>query len=355
MFNRRHIHHLFSIVSPKWLRIGECATINGKGQTVPTLFFSYSHVDENLRDQLEIHLSALRRQGIISSWHDRRITAGSEFAKQIDQHLEAASIILLLISPNFIDSDYCYDLEMSRAMEKHQNGSATVIPVILRPCDWHDLPFSKLQATPRNGKAISIWPDIDEAFLDVVKAVKAAIQGRPSNSDVLPSNSPTEPVVVQSGSIPRTPTTPVIRSSNLRINKKFTQLDKDRFRHEGFEYIARFFEGSLHELVNRNPELDQSFRRIDATRFTATAYVNGKKVFQGSASISGGMLGQDGIEYVMTDDPAYGGMNEAVFVKADGQMLYFEPLGMQSGDREKLTFQGAAEFFWDLFIRPLQQ
>ena len=201
----------------------------------------------------------------------------------------------------------------------------------------------------------SIWPDIDEAFLDVVKAVKAAIQGRPSNSDVLPSNSPTEPVVVQSGSIPRTPTTPVIRSSNLRINKKFTQLDKDRFRHEGFEYIARFFEGSLHELVNRNPELDQSFRRIDATRFTATAYVNGKKVCQGSASISGGMLGQDGIEYVMTDDPAYGGMNEAVFVKADGQMLYFEPLGMQSGDREKLTFQGAAEFFWDLFIRPLQQ
>lgn len=318
-----------------------------KGHPVSTLFFSYSHVDEGLRHQLEIHLSALNRQGLISSWHDRRITAGSEFAAQIDQHLNSADVILLLVSPNFIASDYCYDLEMNRAMEMQSNGEARVIPVILRPCDWHDLPFGKLQATPKDGKAISTWPNIDEAFLDVVKAIKIALQELRGKANVVPP--------IQAPQSPRS-ATPVIRSSNLRIRKKFTDLDKDRFRHEGFEYIANFFESSLQELVARNPGLDQAFRRVDANRFTAAAYVNGEKVCQGSASISGGTLGSDSIEYAMTDDARFGGMNEAVWVKADDQMLYFEPMGMQSYGRgkEKLSFQGAAEFFWDLFIRPLQ-
>jgi hypothetical protein len=316
---------------------------------VSTLFFSYSHVDEDLRDQLEIHLSALKRQGLINSWHDRRITAGSEFAGQIDQHLDAADVILLLVSPNFIASDYCYDLEMTRTMEKQRNRETRVIPVILRPCDWHDLPFGKLQAVPKDGKPISTWPNIDEAFLDVVKAVKTALQemrGKVSAVPPIPANSKSPHSA-----------TPVIRSSNLRICKKFTDLDKDRFRHEGFEYISKFFEGSLQELVTRNPGLDQTFRRIDANRFSAAAYRGGEKVCKGSVSIGGSEMGSEGIEYSMTDEPRHGGMNEAVYVKADDQMLYFEALGMQSYGRkqEKLTFQGAAEFFWELFIRPLQQ
>jgi hypothetical protein len=102
---------------------------------VSTIFFSYSHVDESLRDQLETHLSGLRRQGIISSWHDRQITAGTELGEAIDNHLNAADIILLLVSPDFIDSDYCYAREMKQALERHQIGEARVIPVILRPCD----------------------------------------------------------------------------------------------------------------------------------------------------------------------------------------------------------------------------
>lgn len=83
-----------------------------------TLFFSYSHIDEALRDQLEIHLASLKRQGLIASWHDRRITAGTELGNAIDEHLDSAEVILLLISPDFIASDYCYNREMVRAMEK---------------------------------------------------------------------------------------------------------------------------------------------------------------------------------------------------------------------------------------------
>jgi len=72
-----------------------------RSQALPTLFFSYSHQDEALRDQLEVHLSVLKRQGLIEAWHDRRIVAGKEFHGEISAHLEAADIILLIVSPDF--------------------------------------------------------------------------------------------------------------------------------------------------------------------------------------------------------------------------------------------------------------
>ena len=312
-----------------------------------TLFFSYSHVDENLRDQLEVHLAGLRRQGLISSWHDRRITAGEDFGDAIDQHIDTADVILLLVSPDFIASDYCYEREMKHALERNGRGEATVIPVILRPCDWHDLPFGKLLATPKDGRPITKWPNLDEAFQDVVAAIKGALKRHGQSA---------KPSIARVSDASKTATSPPPRSSNLRVKKQFTDLDKDRFRHEGFEYIANFFENSLKELVSRNPDLEQRFRRIDANRFTAAAYHNGEKVCRGSASLGGSTMGSESIEYSMTDEPRHGGMNEAVLVRADDEMIYFEALGMQSygNSKDRLTFQGAAELFWELFIRPLQ-
>lgn len=323
-----------------------------------TLFFSYSHVDELLRDQLEVHLSSLKRQGLISAWHDRRIVAGTEWKNEIDKNLEAAEVVLLLISPDFINSDYCFELEMKRAMERHQSGEAKVIPVILRPCDWHDLQFGKLQAVPKDGKAITTLPNIDQAFLDVVRAIKGALNdlgevGKTVRPPVEPLRKIAGPLSVNAGG--EGPPSP--RSSNLRIKKQFTELDLDRFRQDGFEFISKFFENTMKELVDRNPGLDQRFQRIDATTFTAALYRNGEKVCKGSASVSDGMMGKNAIQYVMTDTPGRGSMNEAVYAKADDQTLYFESLGMQvfgNRDKEKLTAQGAAELFWELFVRPLQ-
>src|SRR5205823_14792646 len=97
------------------------------------IFFCYAREDERLRQGLEKQLRALRRQGLISVWHDRDINAGTEWEKEIDKHLNAAQVILLLISPDFMDSDYCYSSEMIRAMERHERGDAQVIPIILRP------------------------------------------------------------------------------------------------------------------------------------------------------------------------------------------------------------------------------
>ena len=139
-----------------------------------TVFFSYSHRDEAMRDELEIHLAMLQRQKIIEAWHDRRIGVGKDFAGEISEQLESADIILLLVSPYFLASDYCYDIEMTRAMERHREGSARVVPVILDPCDWHEAPFGKLLATPKDGKPISKHVSLHDGFLDVVQAIRQA-------------------------------------------------------------------------------------------------------------------------------------------------------------------------------------
>lgn len=139
------------------------------------VFFSYSHKDEKLRDELEKHLTILKRQGMISGWHDRKITAGKEWEGQIDAHLNTAGLILLLISADFLFSNYCYDVEMNRAMERHEAKEARVIPVILRACSWRGSPFGKLQALPPNGKPVRSWKSRDEAFYAVAKGIEEAV------------------------------------------------------------------------------------------------------------------------------------------------------------------------------------
>ena len=124
-----------------------------------SLFYWYSHKDEALRKKLETHLSLLQDQGVISGWHDRRIEAGTEWDGAISKNLEEAGIILLLVSADFLASRYCRDVEIKRAMERHEAGTARVIPVILRPVDWHTAPFGKLQALPRDGKPVT---DVEE-------------------------------------------------------------------------------------------------------------------------------------------------------------------------------------------------
>ena len=140
------------------------------------LFYSYSHKDEPLRNQLDTHLKILQRQKLIHPWHDRCIPAGKDWAKEIDDNLKRADIILLLISADFIASDYCYEIELKQAMERHQANKARVIPIILRHADWSNTPFSNLQAFPTNAKPITSWSDRDEAWLNVETTIRETVE-----------------------------------------------------------------------------------------------------------------------------------------------------------------------------------
>ena len=148
-----------------------------QSKTPVQVFYSYSHKDEALRHELEQALALLERQGHISGWYDRAIVAGQQWDDQISEHLESARIILLLVSSSFLASDYCYGKEMGRALEKHEAGEATVIPVIVRPCYWHEAPFAKLQGLPKDGKAVTSWANKDEAWTDVAKGILEASSG----------------------------------------------------------------------------------------------------------------------------------------------------------------------------------
>ena len=152
------------------------------------LFYSYAHKDERWRKRIETHLSMLQRQGFINGWHDRNINAGAAWASEIDTHLTTADIILLLISPDFLASEYCYSIEMKRAMERHYAGEARVIPIILRPTDWKSTPFEQLQVLPSNVQPVSRWQDRDEALLDIVTGIRKTVDELNAlTSDTLPS------------------------------------------------------------------------------------------------------------------------------------------------------------------------
>ncbi len=140
------------------------------------LFYCYAREDKALRDELDRHLSGLKREYQITSWSDGEIIPGAEWQKEIDSQLNTANIILLLISAHFIASDYCYGIEMKWAIERHEAGTARVIPIILRRVYWENAPFSKLQVLPTDAKPVTQWLDRDEAFWNTTMGIRNAIK-----------------------------------------------------------------------------------------------------------------------------------------------------------------------------------
>lgn len=151
------------------------------------IFFSYAHEDENLMNDVRRQLIVEERNGKIIKWHDRKIPPGTDWKQQIDNRLEKASIILLFMSPHFIESKYCYEIEGQVALKRHEAGGARVIPVILRPCRWQSSPFGKLQALPLDAIPVSRWSDLDEACLDVAKGVMKVVDELLSRQDSVES------------------------------------------------------------------------------------------------------------------------------------------------------------------------
>jgi hypothetical protein len=214
-----------------------------------TIFFSYSHEDEPLLFKLKTHLRPLQRVGLIELWYDRDISAGTEWEQEITKHLNTSQIILLLVSPDFIDSDYCYSIEMKRALERHEQGEGVVIPIILRSVYWQGTPFGKLQALPTNGKPIvsSSWHNQDEAFLDItqdiLKVVKVLISKSVLNS--LPSQQTVNQTAIDVSTI-------------LKAMQKAIQLEK-QFAEKPSKKSFNERSSSLIELPMPTTEEEETF------------------------------------------------------------------------------------------------
>jgi hypothetical protein len=140
------------------------------------VFVSYSHKDEVLRAELDNHLAPLRREYSILEWHDGKVLAGGDWRREVKQNLESAHIILLLVSASYLASEFCVSVEMMRAIERHNMGTAVVIPIILKPADWSGAPFGNLKALPKDGIPVSKWRDPDEAFMDAATGIRRVIE-----------------------------------------------------------------------------------------------------------------------------------------------------------------------------------
>ena len=148
-----------------------------KGSAVP-VFISYAHKDERFREDLEAHLKLLQRQGLIEMWHDRRIGPGKDWPEEIDKNLERAAIILLLISADFINSNFCWDKERTKAMELRRRGRADVIPVVVRSVNWKSSDLAGLQALPKDAKPVDEWDKPDAAWSSVAAKIEEMARKR---------------------------------------------------------------------------------------------------------------------------------------------------------------------------------
>lgn len=168
-----------------------------------SLFYSYSRADEPFKIKLGEHLAVLRRENIIREWHDNMILPGEKWDETIKKKLEEADIIMLLVSSSFLASDYINDVEIKKAIERHNKNEVIIIPVICRVCDWENSILGKFQALPKNAKPINLWHDEDAAHNNIVKELRRIIKSKSSKSeDVKPVKTsiyraiPTLPTVV---------------------------------------------------------------------------------------------------------------------------------------------------------------
>jgi len=138
---------------------------------VVKVFLSYAHQDEEFKDKLLSHLSPLRRQGLIESWDDRKIRAGGIWDEEILKHFNEADVILCLISADFINSEYCHEVEMKRAWERRELEKVKIIPILLRHVDWLKTPFRRLQAIPRDNKPVTGYGNRDKAFMEIAQEI----------------------------------------------------------------------------------------------------------------------------------------------------------------------------------------
>lgn len=313
-----------------------------------TVFMSYSHVDEALRAELAKHLSALRRQGVVKLWHDREIHAGAELDPEIRRNLDTSDIILLLISADFINSDYCYGVELRGAMERHRAGAARVIPVILRPCDWQPV-LGQLLATPADGKPISSFANKDEGFLQVAQAIR-----RVAEEMARKGAPPSRPVAAASTGV--SPSSPA--PSRLKVRRTFTDRDRAKFLVEAFNATLDHFRTSAAAAEAGNPGLEIEVRQIDADHFTAVGYVDGREAATCKIWHSPGDRGGGQIRFSYELDRGGNSWNEWISVKDQPDQIVLEPGGMQFQARpesKELGPQQAAEYLWRLFADRLSR
>ncbi len=301
-------------------------------------FISYSHKDERILERLHTHLVMLRRDGQLNDWYDREILAGGDLDQEISEHLESSDLFLALVSPDFLASDYCYDNEMMRALERHEAGQMRVIPIIIEPCDWKASPLKKLKALPRDGEPITEWTNENNAFLDIVEELRR----------ILSSDNAAQPATTVTPS-----TRSVSESHRYRIKRDFDEIDRSDFRDNAFKEIQSYFESSIAEI-----DIIEGLRGrlVDVGPQNFTCTVVNQRMSRGAAHITvnarNSNMGFADIYYSFSENAPLNTANGGFSIEADEYDLFLRPHMFFISDQDKkLTPQQAAELLWSEFIK----
>jgi hypothetical protein len=299
-------------------------------------FISYSHKDGWALDRLHTHLAVLRREGHIEEWFDRDILAGDDVDREISEQLETCELFLLLVSPDFLASDYCYEREMTRALERHEAGDARVVPIIVEPCDWLSSPLRKLKALPHDGKAITEWTNQNTAFLNIVTELRRI---------ALPQETRPAPVAQ-----PRT--TRNVEEPRYRVKKDFDDIDRAEFRSKAFETIRSYFEGAANE-INQVEGLRARFVTFGPQSFGCTLVNRSKE--RGTAHITvhsrTGSMSMGDIYYSFSENAPQNTANGSFNIEVGEYDLFLKPMSFGTNRGEnKLSAEHAAENLWTEFL-----
>jgi hypothetical protein len=236
------------------------------------LFISYSHRDEKALERLHTHLAMLRREGKIEAWYDREILAGSNIDREIESQMASSDIFFALVSPDFLASNYCYEREMTKALERDAEGTMRVMPIILEPCDWTSSPLGQLKALPKDGKAISTWTNQNVAFLGIVEELRRILSSQTETKSIQP------PTASPSATKP---------PKQYRIKRKFDAIDRDDFRAKVFATIQDYFSSSVNELNEIGDLIRARFESLGPGAFTCTVLNKGAQNREAHITVHG--------------------------------------------------------------------
>lgn len=305
-------------------------------------FISYSHRDERALERLHTHLATLRREGKITAWYDREILAGNDVDQEIISNLKDSTIFLALVSPDFLASSYCYEQEMTKALERHAEGSLRVVPIILEPCDWKSTPLARLKALPKDGKAISIWTNENVAYLDVVTELRRISADTALSKQ---ENTRDEEIAPPRGER---------ETRRYRIKRGFDTIDRDEFREQAFRAIRDFFQQSVGELNEIDDSIRARFEQMNDLAFSCTVLNKANRGLEAHITIHAD--GEDSfggdISYSYARRSASNTANGFIRVAANEYELYLKLDNFSHNrmrDKEILSAEQAADALWREF------
>ena len=303
------------------------------------VFISYSHKDKAALERLHTHLAVLRRNGHIEEWFDRDILAGRKINAEVAERLESSRLFLLLVSPDFLASDYCMEREMVRALERNRSGNARVIPIIIEPCDWASTPLRDLKALPQDGKPVSDWTNENNAYLNIVQELRRVLEAE-ELPEAAEQGASTDRIATARSSVRR-----------YRVKRTFDEIDRSDFRDAAFGIMRDYFERAVAE-IDTLEEVRARFVSLSATSVTCTIINRAHEHGVAHITIHGRTesAGFGDIAYSFTENASPNMANGMFAIEADEYELYLSSMMGYGAHQERLAPEAAAEQLWEEFL-----